>query len=907
MSLRLVTRVGRVGVLLGLLFAVAGAARADDSFRAVTLANGLTVLLAPSHEHPVIALSGFVTTGGRTEDVYYQGSLHYIEHLVFKGGTPNMEPTEFRKKMSLLGRESGGWTWDDEINFGFEVPKETFPEALEVYREALLDLQYEEQWFEDEKLVVLQEMKRGEEQPGQKIYRAWRDLAFTRHSYGLPVIGSEKAIRELEMTKTEQYYRERFTPNHMILSIAGDFDDDAMIGLIEEVWGALEPGPDSFELGIEEPPQAGPRMRIDHMEQATDARLLTGLVTPGGRHDDTSALFFLAGLMNDTSFGLPQFLVEQEKWVTSVSASHYAMRDYGTFTVSARTDPAKEPAVREFVNAFLLSFDARDVPGDIFESTRQSLLFEEAQARDAAASRAGRLGFLASRLGLEGAAAYTDRIAALTADDVQAAKERWFGPRRLVTAAVLPDGWDPEGADADAVVHPGAPYAAPPPDLDRPGLLRPAEAAPLSFAKTEEADGVSQYTYANGLRVLVRPTAASELLAISGRVLGGQWVEDPGREGINRFVAEAGLRSARHWNREGFNRLLETRSMDASAHTYVGSRANTSRNVDYRDSGAHHYFGLRDEWATMLACLKETLYFPDFGTDEIEKLREDLLNEIRSLPENNLEYIKQEFYVAAYEGHPYGRPTVGTEESISAMTADDLAAFHAAHWLPERTVVAVVGDVDPDEVAEWIAAHWSELPAASGSPWVPPHERPASWRPPSDLVTLDLGKNYWTVNWGRPGCSYDADDFFVSAVLSRMAGNDHFYKYVYGEGVSYRSWIRFWENLGAGTWILENDVKQERFDDILAMFDEDLVRYSTEGFPEQEFEDAVQRLVNSQILDAQNNARLAWSLALTEGNGVGFRRATGAVDRLRAVTYEEVQALAAEVFAPDEFLRMVQQ
>ncbi|HMB69111.1 MAG TPA: pitrilysin family protein, partial [bacterium] len=306
-----------------LLAPPAPAAAADEDappFLTRTLDNGLMVLLAPSSAHPVIALQAFVTTGGRTEDEYFQGSLHYIEHLVYKGGTPNLKPTEFRKKMSLLGRESGGWTWDDEINFGFEVPKEAFDEAIATFKEALLELQFEEEWFEAEKEVVIQELTRGMEEPGDLIYHNWNELAFQVHPYRRPVIGSEKAIRDLDMNVTEEYYRERFTPNHMILSIAGDFDPEEMTAKVSEVFGGLEPGPASFELGLVEPEQSGPRRRTDHLVQATDSRVLTGCVTPGGLHEDTPALDMLAALMNDRSFGLPQFLEEQEKWVVSVGA-----------------------------------------------------------------------------------------------------------------------------------------------------------------------------------------------------------------------------------------------------------------------------------------------------------------------------------------------------------------------------------------------------------------------------------------------------------------------------------------------------------------------------------------------------------------------------------------------------------
>jgi zinc protease len=459
----------------------------------------------------------------------------------------------------------------------------------------------------------------------------------------------------------------------------------------------------------------------------------------------------------------------------------------------------------------------------VFDQTRRRLIFDEARQRETFADEAERIGFLTSRRGMSAARELLNRYEDLTPGEVQAAKNRWIGRRRVVTATVLPEDFDPESAPR-LEVEPRATSAPPLPDLDVAGALRPPDAEPLPYERTDAADGVTLFTYANGLRLLVHPTDASPLIGISGRILGGQWVEPKGRAGINRFVAEMGMRATRRWDREGFTRLLTSLSVDASAHISVGSRANTSRNVDYRDSGAHHYTGLFGQWREMLGMLKETLFFPEFDPDEAEKLRSDLVTEIESLPENNLEYIKQEFYVAAYADHAYGHPTCGTRESVEGLVLTEISDFHRANWTPDRAVISVVGNVDPDEVAEWIASRWADVGQGAGDPWrVEDLASAWGWQPPAEPVTLELGKDYWTVNWGRPGCAFGDSLYFPSVVLSRISGNDHFYKYVYGEGVSYRSWIRYWENLGSGTWILENDVKRERFDDILGMFDEDLV------------------------------------------------------------------------------------
>src|SRR6185436_10088630 len=107
------------------------------------------------------------------------------------------------------------------------------------------------------------------------------------------------------------------------------------------------------------------------------------------------------------------------------------------------------------------------------------------------------------------------------------------------------------------------------------------------------------------------------------------------------------------------------------------------------------------------------MFFPAFDSTEVEKVRTRLLTEVKAIEEDQLEWIKQEFYVRAYGDHPYGRPTIGTEESIKSITPADLEAFHRAEWTPNRAVVVLVGDVKPEEVATFISKNWADVPATS--------------------------------------------------------------------------------------------------------------------------------------------------------------------------------------------------
>jgi len=123
-----------------------------------------------------------------------------------------------------------------------------------------------------------------------------------------------------------------------------------------------------------------------------------------------------------------------------------------------------------------------------------------------------------------------------------------------------------------------------------------------------------------------------------------------------------------------------------------------------------------------MGLLADVLMNPTFPDTEIAKLRADTLAAIQRQEDNLSSYTFKLLYKELFHAHPYGMPVIGTKETVSALTRDDLIRHHQTFFVPERMVLTVVGDVDTDKVYEKVKALFGEFKTAAAPLPAPPVE-----------------------------------------------------------------------------------------------------------------------------------------------------------------------------------------
>jgi len=131
--------------------------------------------------------------------------------------------------------------------------------------------------------------------------------------------------------------------------------------------------------------------------------------------------------------------------------------------------------------------------------------------------------------------------------------------------------------------------------------------------------------------------------------------------------------------------------------------------------------------------------------EPVEREREVVLNERRETVEDDVDELASEhLYLEAFRVHGYRHPTIGFTEDVEGLTIADCQAFYRTYYAPNNATLVVVGDADPETVAELVARHYgemvaSELPDAPQDLEPPPEERRLQLDLPTDLSRLVVG------------------------------------------------------------------------------------------------------------------------------------------------------------------------
>jgi zinc protease len=312
-----------------------------------------------------------------------------------------------------------------------------------------------------------------------------------------------------------------------------------------------------------------------------------------------------------------------------------------------------------------------------------------------------------------------------------------------------------------------------------------------------------------------------------------------------------------------------------------------------RDASGLTLSVLRKDLPLGLDLLADALRRPVFPDAEFERKRDEVRASIQRSEEDPGAVAGRAFRRLAFPGHPYGRPVPGTEGSLAGITRGHVVAFHRDAYRPERTVVAVAGDVTAAEVRAELGARLGDWVATGAAPAVP---GPAALTVPSRTDTVQRNLTQATIILGQPTVTRSHPDFYPLLVASQVLGggsSSRLHTRIREErGLAYSVYAQFATSRLAGMFLVELQCGNARVREALAVVREELIRLRRERVSEEELNRARSSLVGSFPLGMATAADVADLLIAIERFGLGldypltFRRAVSAVtaeDVLRAV------------------------
>ncbi len=198
-----------------------------------TLDNGIRVVTEKIDYVKSASIGIWVNIGSNNETDETNGMSHFIEHMLFKG-TENRKANEIAEDMDNLGGQLNAFTSKECTCFYVKVLDENIHEALDILSDMFFNSLFEQEEIEKEISVVIEEIKMYEDSPEDIVHDKLTEIIFNDSPMAYNILGTEKNLKTFTTEKVLSYMNEKYSPYNTVIAIAGSFDEDELIKIINE-------------------------------------------------------------------------------------------------------------------------------------------------------------------------------------------------------------------------------------------------------------------------------------------------------------------------------------------------------------------------------------------------------------------------------------------------------------------------------------------------------------------------------------------------------------------------------------------------------------------------------------------------------------------------------------------------
>lgn len=337
---------------------------------------------------------------------------------------------------------------------------------------------------------------------------------------------------------------------------------------------------------------------------------------------------------------------------------------------------------------------------------------------------------------------------------------------------------------------------------------------------------------------------------------------------------------------------------------FVGGSLSTAGG---KDSMTASLTVLKKDIGLGMALLADVLMHPSFRDEEINRRKKIIKNSILQQQEDPGTVADKAFQKALYGTHPYGWPVEGTEESVEGISREDILGFYRQYYAPNNMIMAVVGDVDKEELRRLLQEAFLLWPRKNVPPLqLPPprqHER-------TEVVTVDKELAQATIILGHGGIARDHPDYYAVTVMNYILGGGGFVSRMMDNirdnlGLAYDVRSSFTAGKHAGSFEAALQTKNESANTAIAELQREMERMRAELVSDKELNDAKSYLTGSFPLRIDSNRKIANFITAVEMFNLGLDYVNEYPGLINVVTKEDVLRVARTYLHPDRYLLTV--
>ena len=397
----------------------------------------------------------------------------------------------------------------------------------------------------------------------------------------------------------------------------------------------------------------------------------------------------------------------------------------------------------------------------------------------------------------------------------------------------------------------------------------------------------SLQTLPNGLQVVVVLHHEQPVVSMRMIVRAGGALDPKGKHGLAQLVASLLTQGAGGKSAGELNDTID----------FVGGEMGAGAGTDL---SFINMVVMKDSLGLGLSMLSDLARRPTFAPEEIERKRQQMLSGMKVSIEDPEFIANSVFDRLVYGLHPYGMPQTGTPESIAAIARDDIVAFHQRNFVPNNTIMAMVGDLTAEEAFEGVKrvfGDWERRAVPADTFTAPPD-------PTRRVIVVNRPDAVQTeVRVGHIGIRRNHPDHMALNLAIRILGGEGANRLHQilrtARGLTYGAQADMDTRRESGAIEASTNTRSGATGEVLRLMVDEFWRLQRERVSERELSDAKAYLAGSFPLTIETPDAIATQILNVLFYGLPIEELQSFRQRVNAVTPDDIERVARFYLRPD--------
>lgn len=645
----------------------------EQQMQLYRLPNALPVLIIPDERFPLVSLRLYVHAGSAYETEAQAGISHLLEHMVFKG-TPSRPKGQISKEVEELGGYLNAATSFDYTVYIVDVPSNHFANGLDILHDMVFNAEIDAEELKSEKKVVLAELERNEDDPGNYMFQQIVRQALAGTPYERPIIGFRETVSSFSRKDIKDYIATWYQPQSMLLVVCGNIEPEAVLAEAKKLFGemkntrlwaaqaALDPAP------LQAKHDWVPQIKIEK-RPLNKIYFNAAIPVPGYLSSQGPGIELFAHMLGGDRTSLLYRKYKYDKQlVDDISAYYYAFERVGLLYFDALLDADNFEKFWAEFSKELPALNASSFTEEELARAKLNIeddMFRSKETISGLASKAGTFYFTTGSL--TGEHDYLNSLQAVTLKDVGKIIEEWLTPQAMSIVALTPEKDLPP--DLKATLEKAWPARA---------IAAQAKENKVSSPEREVID------LGNARKLILIPDNTLPYISMDMAFTGGDLLLDENEQGLDDLAASTLTKGTAELSAPEMEVYLSARAagLSASASNKIFT-VSSSFPIKFKED--------------MFALIKNVLNAPAFAPEDVERDKATQIAAIMAREDQPLGLAFRKLMPFLFPGQVQGYYRMGEPGQVKTYSPGQVRKFWEKQ-IAQPWVLAVSGQFDKDEV-----------------------------------------------------------------------------------------------------------------------------------------------------------------------------------------------------------------